>query len=112
MRQVEWHGPPPSRALARTLEAAGFEAARPGGAAQAVAVVRCTGSGRRVPTADPDGAAWIWLCHGDLSEAQRTEAVARGAYDAISLRDPRAADELVARLGELAVPLPVPPRES
>jgi len=111
MRYVEWHGPAPSPALADALEAGGFKPTRRA-TTDCVAVVQLTASGRRVPAPDREGSAWIWLCLADLTERQRAEAVARGAYDAISLRDPRAADELVARLGELAAPLPVPPREA
>ena len=108
---VEWHGQAPSPALASALRAAQFETARPG-AAQAIATVLCTRSGQRLPSRGSATGAWVWLCLSSLDDAQRTEAIARGAYDAISLRDARAAEELVARLSELAVPLPVPPRES
>jgi DNA-binding NtrC family response regulator len=108
---IAWHGPTPSPALAAALRAAGFDTVRPENA-RATAAVYCTSSGARRPSLPPNAGDWIWLCQADLGEAQRLEAIARGAYDAISLRDPRAAEDLIARLGELAVPLPVPPRES
>jgi DNA-binding NtrC family response regulator len=108
---IAWHGAAASPTFAAALRAAGFDVARPEDA-RATAAVYCTSSGTRRPSAGPNAGDWIWLCQADLSEAQRLEAIARGAYDAISLRDPRAAEDLIARLGELAVPLPVPPRES
>ena len=108
---IAWHGPAAPPALVTALRTARYEPVRPGNA-RATAAVHCTSSGRRLPSPGPSAGDWIWLCQADLTEAQRLEAIARGAYDAISLRDPRAAEDLVARLGELAVPLPVPPRES
>src|SRR5262245_15206962 len=103
---LEWHGAAAPAALAAALRGAGFETARPG-ATNAIAAVHCTSSGKRLPSPGPNTGNWIWLCQATLDDGHRTEAIARGAYDAISLRDPHAADELIARLAELAVPQPV-----
>ncbi|HKW01520.1 MAG TPA: sigma-54 dependent transcriptional regulator [Vicinamibacterales bacterium] len=111
MTLVEWHGSAAPPAVLSALRAAGFETARPGDA-RPIAVVHCTTTGKRLPSPGPGAGDWIWLCQAAPDDGQRMEAIARGAYDVISLQDPRAAEDLVARLGELAVPLPVAPRES
>jgi DNA-binding NtrC family response regulator len=108
---VEWHGGPVPPAVATALQAAGYEAVRRG-TSLPIAVIHRSATGRRPPKPATDAAGWIWWCESTLSDAQRLEAIARGAYDAISRRDPRATDELIARLGELAAPRPVPPREA
>ena len=109
---IAWHGPAAPPALAAALRTAGCRT--PCGRETRGRLPPCTAPrpAARLPSPGPNAGDWIWLCQADLTEAQRLEAIARGAYDAISLRDPRAAEDLVARLGELAVPLPVPPRES
>jgi DNA-binding NtrC family response regulator len=67
-----------------------------------------TDGGRRVPVPRHRERDWIWLCAGAVAETQRIEAVSRGAYDVISLRDQNGLGQLVARLTELLTPEPQP----
>jgi len=66
----------------------------------------------RPPLAPPGVAPWLWLSAAALGDSVRVEAARRGAYDALSLLDARAADRLAARARELCIdeaPVPAAP---
>lgn len=103
MSELGWLGPGPSHALLERLASAHIRIRRlraPAGGPVAV----CTATGRvpRSPGAD----LWIWVSAAPLSDAARRTAVARGAYDAISLAGADGAGELIARVGEISQPEP------
>jgi len=102
-----WIGSPAPAGLAEALRTRQVRIVR-GNAADAAAVLVHTASARRTPSA-PAHARWIWVTRGAVTEERRTDAILRGAYDVIDLRSPTAADDLAARLEELAVPQPSPP---
>jgi DNA-binding NtrC family response regulator len=104
---VTWQGPSPPAAVRARLTAAGIrtQAAAAEGAARVVA----TADARRAPTPPGGGGSWIWVCGSELPLATAAEAIRRGAYEALSLRERDAAARLVARLEELAAPDPAPP---
>jgi transcriptional regulator with PAS, ATPase and Fis domain len=49
---------------------------------------------------------WVWLCGIAAPDPVARQATLQGAYAVIALREPNAAEELVARLDELLVPDP------
>jgi DNA-binding NtrC family response regulator len=104
MQNVLWQGPPPAAALRARLTAAGLQL----GPGPAGARVLATANARRVPK-PVTGAPWIWVCGSELPLAAASEAIRLGAYEAMSLRDPAAAERLVARLQELGTAEPAAP---
>ena len=117
MTIVRWRGPAPGAALRGRLEAAGFsieviEAPQTIAATESEhACVVVATDAPRVP-AMPAWAAngWLWLCHRAVRASARRDAVTRGAYDVVSLRDPEADARLVERVAEMATPAPaIPP---
>ena len=54
------------------------------------------------------GLPWIWLAPAAVSESAYAEAVLRGAYDAVSASEPKAAERLASRVRELLVDEPAP----
>jgi DNA-binding NtrC family response regulator len=111
MTDVQWLGPPAPPALAAVLRAAGFQVGRRIAQSSRPAV-RSTAAATRIPTDPPQAAGWIWVCRSAVADARRRDAIARGAYDVISLRDADAAASLVARLRELSTPQPAPPHDA
>ncbi|HUL74076.1 MAG TPA: sigma-54 dependent transcriptional regulator [Vicinamibacterales bacterium] len=109
--QVRWIGLPAPTALGAALRSAGVDTSA-GRAAGPTPVVRSTASATRLPAEPDDADGWIWVCRGPVSDARRREAIARGAYDVISLGDQDAAASLVARLRELSVAPPAPPHDA
>jgi len=109
MTKVAWTGPSVPAAVADALRARQVRVVRKD-SADVVGCVVYTTSARRVPKAPADG-RWIWVSRGAVTEAQRTDAILRGAYDVIELGASvsGAASDLAARLEELAVPEPPPP---
>ncbi len=67
-----------------------------------------TAGARRAPT-PPRGSSWIWLSSEALGDDAALEAARRGAYDALSIREPEASARLLERLRELTEPEPPPP---
>jgi hypothetical protein len=105
MPSIPWQGPrPPAEVLTR-LAAAGLSLA--GESSAGWPRVLATRDARRIP--DPGAGPWIWVCAAPLTLAAAAEAVRRGAYEAISLREPEAAVRLCARLGELLTEEAPPP---
>ena len=102
-----WIGSPAPAGLAAALRTRQVRIVR-GNVSDAAAVLVHTASARRTPSA-PAHARWIWVTRGAVTEERRTDAILRGAYDVIDLRSPTAADDLAARLEELAVPEPSSP---
>src|SRR5439155_24275694 len=78
----------------------------PGRGAAGPAVVFTT-TASRVPRAPVEG-QWVWLSAGPVCESRRIDATVAGAYDVISLRQPDAMPQLLARMQELAI-APTPP---
>ncbi len=105
--KIAWHGPQPDRALRRVLEAADIRLSR--SVPDADAIVVASAEARRVPRAPAGGLPWLWVAPGRIGDAAAIEAVSRGAYDAIALREPGAVARLLRRLTELQSPLPAPP---
>jgi DNA-binding NtrC family response regulator len=110
MIRVSWTGPAAPAAILAALRERKVAIVR-GESADADAHVVATMSSGRVP-AVPGTTRWIWLCHGAASDARRTEAILRGAYDVIDARAADAGVELAARLEELAVPESTPPSDA
>src|SRR5262245_46691557 len=107
MTSVAWTGPAAPAALAEALRTRGVRLVRAETGDTAARLIY-TASPRRVPKAPAEG-RWIWIARGAVTQAQRTDAILRGAYDVIDLRTPSAADDLAARLEELAVREPPAP---
>src|SRR5262245_14933779 len=110
MIKVSWVGPVAPAGLVDALRTRQVQVVR-GNTRDGVARLIYTASARRVPRGPADG-RWIWVCRGAVTQAQRTEAIVRGAYDVIDLRSSSSAtatDDLAARVEELAVPEPPPP---
>jgi DNA-binding NtrC family response regulator len=99
---VEWAGTPVPPLIAKALANDGIEL-RGRGHAENVPLVICSRTGDRVPS-PPPGRRWIWASLAQIPEQLRVDAVLRGAYDAISLRDPDGGAQLVARIDELMTP--------
>jgi transcriptional regulator with PAS, ATPase and Fis domain len=55
--------------------------------------------------------AWVWLCPGAASSADRRAATLAGCYAIVDARAPGAADLLVRRITELSEPGPVSPQD-
>jgi DNA-binding NtrC family response regulator len=110
---IHWSGEPQPPALDEVLKSARIEPAH-SEAPPGSPVIVCTRSARRVPSrpGEESNAGWIWLCHGTVDEGHRREAILRGAYAVVSLADPSAPADLVARVTELLTPLPEPPADS
>jgi DNA-binding NtrC family response regulator len=106
--RVRWRGSPAPPALRARLERAGVDIdrqLRDG----SIATIVSTSSTSRVPSPPADAELpWIWLTAAALSDAQRVQAVRRGAYEALCRTDADAIEQLVARLEELAIALPEP----
>ncbi len=105
---VSWNGLEPPSDLRAALREAGVVLA--GGAAAPAVVL--TAFGRTPPRAErrsEDAGAWVWLSKGPMSLAVARDAIAAGAYDAWSLREPDAASRLLLRLRELSTPEEVSP---
>ena len=96
MYELEWKGVPARPALAKSLKGLGVVLGTAGGA---VRVVRTKSAA--VPKAPGGSAAWIWVSDARLSAEAALEAVARGAYDAVSLAEKDGDERLLARLREL-----------
>jgi DNA-binding NtrC family response regulator len=107
MPEVEWSGPAPPERVGARLAAAKIEV-RPRRAIAGAPLVICTQRATRVPS-PVGGRRWIWASLSPIAERLRVDAVLRGAYEAISLRDPDGGDQLAARLTELLVAEPVVP---
>jgi len=107
MRLVGWVGPGPSKALAGRLHAAGIDVDR-GNAARTPLVV-ATATAAKVPAAHAERGRWLWVAAQRVGSGRAVDAVARGAYDVVSLTARDAADTIVARLDELLTPEPEPP---
>jgi DNA-binding NtrC family response regulator len=107
MTTASWVGPRAPAGLVDALRTRQVRVVR-GDARDGAVRLIYTASARRVPKVTADG-RWIWVARGAVTQERRTEAILRGAYDVIDLRSPTAADDLAARLEELAVPeSPVP----
>src|SRR4051812_35699385 len=98
MPTILWQGPRAAPGVVARLTAAGLRLTASGGGT--AARVWVTADARRIP-APPAGPPWIWVCGAELSLAAASEAVRRGAYEALSLGEPGAADRLAARLEEM-----------
>ena len=106
--QVVWAGVAPPRSLVRAIEARGVRLVRTG----RVRVV-ATAGGRRAPGAPEGSAEWLWVAGGAaLAPEAVRRAVLDGAYDAVALGAPGAAERIAARLVELATPEPATPETS
>lgn len=107
---VRWTGPRPGKALSLRLARAGISLAHRG--SQGV-VAQVVFSKSAAPPAAPlgDGLPWLWLSPRPLSAQAARAAALQGAYAALSLSEPRHAEELAARVAELAVKDPAPPDE-
>jgi DNA-binding NtrC family response regulator len=104
---VIWAGPAIPAAFANALRSRNIKGVR-GDATDVVARVVYTTSAQRLPKA-PTAGRWIWVCRGAVNDDRRTEAILRGAYDVIDIGSAAAADDLAARLEELAIPEPPAP---
>src|SRR6188474_3086294 len=102
MNTVAWEGPPMPGGLAAALRARGVRVVA-GHAADVVARLVYSTSATRLPKAPADG-RWIWVSRGAVSDGRRTGAILRGAYDVVDIASATAADDLAARVEELAVP--------
>ena len=109
MIAIDWYGPQVSARLAAALRDEGVDLRRCRTIAGTGLVIFATGDAQ-LPPVTPAG-AWIWVAGGRVSEAARADAVLRGAYDALSIGDPQAAQTLARRVRELLVPHP-PARET
>ena len=85
MPSIAWSGPPPSPDLSAALLSSRL-------------LIDRAARGR-----------WIWLAGQAPGQRHTVDAVLRGAYDVIVVRDRDATARLVARLGELSVPEQHPP---
>jgi transcriptional regulator with PAS, ATPase and Fis domain len=96
MYQLEWRGGVPRPALAQALKGLGVVV---GSAAAPVRVVQTKTAA--VPVAPAGSAAWIWVTDARLAPEVALEAIARGAYDSVSLAEKDGAERVLARLREL-----------
>jgi DNA-binding NtrC family response regulator len=62
-----------------------------------------------VPARTKSRVKWLWIAPAPVPERAQVEAVLRGAYDVISLRDTDAPAQIVARLQEMLTAVPVIP---
>jgi DNA-binding NtrC family response regulator len=108
MQRICWEGLAPTRALTDALQRRDYQIDRKGSKNDGLLVV-FTATSRRLPLPGVNDVRWIWLCAAHVDKARRRDAVVRGAYDVISLRDRDALSQLVARLDELAVREPALP---
>jgi len=106
MTDIAWMGPAAPAGIVAALRARQVRIVRQAG--EGGTRVFCSTSTRRVPRV-ASNVRWIWIVGGAVTQAQRTEAILRGAYDVIDLRSPTAAADLAARVDELGVPEPAPP---
>jgi DNA-binding NtrC family response regulator len=107
MMVLDWFGTPPPNGLIRALRDDGFDVKRSqtlDGEGPLIVATRLA----QVPNAVPNR-SWMWVTGGRISPDARTAAVLRGAYDAISLTDPQAAETLARRSRELLVARPSVP---
>jgi DNA-binding NtrC family response regulator len=109
MVSAAWQGAAPPKPLANALSEARIALVRRDGDELVVPLVIFTTSGR--PPARPAGATrWLWVSAATFDRSRAVDVILRGAYAAISLRAPLAAERLIARLRELNVQ--VPPRDA
>lgn len=109
-REIGWNGPSTPRAVVDALRQRGVRVGR-GEKHDAPCAVFTTGG--RLPRAPRTSSRWIWVSAAPISDARRTDAVLRGAYDAVSLAPPGGIADLVARIDELLVEDdPVPPLDT
>jgi len=94
---IHWIGPLPPPRLPGGIKLT--SRADPGTVARVVA----TRSGRGAPAPPAGSVPWIWCCAGIPSAAATREAILRGAYDVVGLRDPDGPARLGRRLRELSV---------
>jgi DNA-binding NtrC family response regulator len=115
-----WVGTPAPAALVATLAAQGIQVVRnreTGAGTQAerdgpAPLVVSTRQAGRVPARGGPAGTWLWVNTARVSEGLQLEAVARGAYDVISLTQPDAAAQIVVRVRELLTPpLAIPPAD-
>lgn len=102
---IHWTGHPPGAELAAALRKAGLSPSAQSEGAQARVAAT---SEARAPHGVAADLPWIWLCARAVPPAAATDAVSRGAYDAVSLAAPGAAQRLIKRLREMLVPEPPP----
>ena len=95
MYELEWRGGAPRPTLAQSLKGLGVVLS----SAAAVRVVQTKTAS--APVAPTGNAAWIWVSEARLSSEVALEAIARGAYDSVSLAEKDGDDRLLARLREL-----------
>jgi DNA-binding NtrC family response regulator len=106
MADVKWAGARAPSPLARELREAGYDLAD-SAAGDATPTIVFTASGR-TPATEAEPGTWIWVSSGAVDDRRRRQAVLRGAYAVISLREPGAAGALIARLRELRTTEPEP----
>jgi DNA-binding NtrC family response regulator len=95
--EICWIGPPLTARLTSALADHGITLTRADGDGPAVVFTAAPRLPRTVPTDRP----WIWVSPAPIPESRKTEAVLRGAYDAISIAHADAVTTLVSRLEEL-----------
>jgi DNA-binding NtrC family response regulator len=107
MTTIRWVGAPPPREVARSLEAHDLENVGRALPDADPPVVVFTRTSARVPRGHVSN-RWVWLCAGPVGAERRLDATRQGAYDVISIHQPDALRQLLARLDELLVALPAP----
>lgn len=107
MPHLAWEGPRPDPEVLRAFAEHALRIDREDREDIPLVVATATG---RIPAPDVPRGRWIWWCGRRLSDAQVTNAVLRGAYDAIWRGEAGATTRLLARLDEMRVPEPTPPR--
>ena len=102
---VRWIGQPAPPRVAALLRNDGIHVTRRKTAADNELAIVSTRNAARVPPRD-DASRWLWISATDVPERMQVEAVLRGAYDVISLRDDGAPGQILERLHELLTPVP------
>jgi DNA-binding NtrC family response regulator len=106
---IDWLGTPPA-ALKAALSASGILVAQEHAAHQGDGpVIVHTRGGKTAPRFVAAGRRWIWVVDSRLQQRAATDAVLRGAYDAIALDAGDAAQTLVRRIREMLTPEIAPP---
>jgi len=109
---VRWTGTPPPAAVAAVLSGHGLTLVRARDGHGDAPLVVSTRDAARVPARATTAAKWLWVSAAPVAERVQVDAVVRGAYDVVSLKQKDAPAVIAARLRELLAPAPaIPPAD-
>jgi len=97
----------PPAAVAERLRERGIHVER--AEAGDLPLVIATTTAAKTPATHAERGRWLWISAAPVPAARATDAVLRGAYDAISLARPGALDAILARIDEMLTPEPAAP---